>query len=500
MESRHHVVSRRLATQAMFFTGMGLCIAPGIALAQSRAFDPARPFTWQTLLRNARELSTQPFTAPAVAVQAATEFDAFGALAYGKAKRFGKSIRLFPAARNIAEKPVELHLLTDGMARKLIDQTGMFVGGENRQPAGFRVMRDTGDADWLAFLGASYFRTSGQENQYGLSARAVAIDTALADEEEFPAFTAFWIEEHGPDHVQIYALLDGPSLTGACSFDCRLTDDGVEQDAQISLFLRRSVERLGIAPLTSMFWYDQKGPKADWRPEVHDSDGLVVHFGSGERIWRPLEVPTSARTTSFKTDNLRGFGLLQRDRHFEDYQDDGAFYNRRPSLWVKPLSDWGKGQVMLYEMPTASETQDNVVAFWVADEAPKPGKQHDFAYRLHWTSEEPDADVQARCVDSFEGPAGRPGAPGDKNARKYIFDFQGPTLQGKTRQSGITAITDLPSEAVSALAAYPVVGKEATWRVMLDLRQTLARNPEFRVHLADRATVLSETVVTMIAS
>ena len=316
--------------------------------------------------------------------------------------------------------------------------------------------------------------------------------------EEFPSFTEFWIENLGPDRVRIHALLDGPSLTGAYAFDCVKGKDGIVQDVRASLFLRRDIARLGIAPITSMFWFDQSDPtkRTDWRPEIHDSDGLAIHAGDGERIWVPLSNPKLTRTNAMRADGVKGFGLLQRDQSFDHYQDDGAFYDRRPSLWVEPQGDWGKGSVMLYQMSTDTETIDNIGAFWLADEAARAGQRRDLAYRLTWTSQDPSRTASARCVDSWQGLSGKPGVKASlQDARKFVFDFEGPALKGLTRDSGVSVVTGLPPRAVVDSAVYPVVGTDSRWRVMLDLRPAAMPSPEVRLFLSRAGQALSETVI-----
>ncbi|MCJ2189121.1 glucan biosynthesis protein [Novosphingobium beihaiensis] len=490
-------LTRREAA-TLLAAGFGLAALPAPLKAASPRFGTPQPFSWHGLVQQARRLAAAPYAAPEPPPHLAPDFDAFGKLTYGPAEALDGSIRLFPAARRIAEHAVAIHLVADGRARRLLDTTGLFTSGKQADPAGLRVMDEGLASDWLAYLGASYFRTSGSLGQYGLSARGIAVGTGTDEPEEFPAFTAFWLEPLGPGHIRIHALLDGPSLTGAYAFDCRKSAAGVQQDVQASLFFRRDIARLGLAPATSMFWYDQHNRRADWRPEIHDSDGLAIWSGTGERIWRPLENPSAARITTFQADSPKGFGLMQRDEVFDHYQDDGAFYDRRPSLWATPSGDWGPGSVMLYEMPTDGETQDNIVAFWTSDAPARRGGQRDFAYRLNWTSRDLSEGANARCVDMFEGPAGRPGEPPVPGAHKYVFDFAGPVLAGLGRKAGIEAATDLPAEAVLASAAYPVAGMDARWRVMLDVRTTTAPRPEFRLYLKRGDSALSETVIKMI--
>src|SRR5581483_8098381 len=185
--------------------------------------------------------------------------------------------------------------------------------------------------------------SSGQDGQFGASARGIAVNTALKTAEEFPRFSQFWLEENGPV-TTIYALLEGPSLAGAYKFDA-MPQNGMVMKVHCDLFFRADISRLGVAPLTSMYWYGENQRATDWRPEIHGSDGLAIWNGRGEHIWRPLVNPPQLQTNSFIDNNPKGFGLMQRDRAFENYQDDSAFYNKRPGIWVEPLSKWGAGAV-----------------------------------------------------------------------------------------------------------------------------------------------------------
>src|SRR5205085_6387853 len=155
--------------------------------------------------------------------------------------------------------------------------------------------------------------------------------------------------------VTVYALLESQRATGAYRFDIVPGAETVVR-VQARLYLRAAatqVATLGIAPLTSMFFSGENQPRrGDFRPEVHDSDGLQVATGDGEWLWRPLQNPARMTVTSFAVRELRGFGLMQRDRTFSSYEDTEARYERRPSAWVRPLSDWGPGRVELVQLPT----------------------------------------------------------------------------------------------------------------------------------------------------
>jgi glucans biosynthesis protein len=261
--------------------------------------------------------------------------------------------------------------------------------------AGFRVLYPINKGDKqdeiMTLLGASYFRVIGKDQVYGLSARGLAIDTALPSGEEFPRFTEFWVERPNPDDKQlvIYALLDSPRSTGAYKMTLRPGTDSVV-DVRSRVYLRDHVSRLGVAPLTSMFLFGSNQPSRvlNYRHELHDSTGLAIHAGNDEWIWRPLNNPKHLSVSNYSVENPKGFGLLQRGREFDRYEDLDDRYDKRPSAWVEPRGDWGKGTVDLVEIPTADETNDNIVAFWNPEKMPEPGEPLEHNYRLHFTMDE----------------------------------------------------------------------------------------------------------------
>ncbi len=472
----------------------------GLARAATERFGPATDFSWEWLVAQARASARRRYAAPTPAADPAPDFDTAVKRAYGPADRLAELVRLLPVTR-IAHMPIGIHIVESGKARELISTEGLFAGGGPSAAAGFRILDQTLKSDWLAFQGASYFRAAGSQDQYGLSTRGIAVDTGLATPEEFPVFTDFWIELLGPQHIRVHAMLDGPSLSGAYAFDCTHGARGVEQKVRAALFPRRDIARLGIAPATSMFWYDQsrRSREADWRPEVHDSDGLAIQAGNGERIWRPLVSPDFPELSSFRADGVKGFGLLQRDRRFADYQDDGAFYDRRPSLWIEPEGDWGPGAVLLYELPTNNETADNIVAFWHSDRPAKAGERHDIAYTLRWASDDPSDDGAARVVDIRTGSGGIPGAPPAAGVRKIVVDFEGAGLAGLERGS-IEADLNISAPALLSKSCYPVVGQAGRWRVMLDIRPDPATARELRLFLRRGNSAMSETLIQPLLS
>lgn len=370
--------------------------------------------------------------------------------------------------------------------------------------AGFRVMRPGMKPDWVSFLGASYFRTDGPQGQYGLSARGIAINTGMSEPEEFPRFSAFWVgpAENNSEDLSVWALLEGPSITGAYRFG--LTKDNKNAEGHVTsvtanLYMREDVERLGIAPLTSMFWYSERDKTVakDWRPEIHDSDGVAIHTGSGQHIWRPLNNPKLVSTNSFFDENPKGFGLIQRDRDFNNYQDDGVFYNKRSSAWVKPRGKWGKGAVQLIEIPTKDETFDNIVAYWVPEKPAQKGDEFTFSYDIEWRELDPISKELARVTNTRQGLGGIPGQPIPEGVNKMVIDFEGSVFEGLNRDSGVKPIVEASNgEIIEPIGVYPVVGTNQ-WRLTFDYKQINENPVTIRAYLVNKDDkAISETWVS----
>jgi glucans biosynthesis protein len=345
----------------------------------------------------------------------------------------------------------------------------------------------------IVFLGASYFRALGRDNVYGLSARGLAIDTVEQSGEEFPAFTEYWLVEPAPDatHLVVYALLDSRSVAGAYRFDITPGEQtSVEVDAR--LFARRQVAKLGIAPLTSMFFFGEGSARRfdDFRPEVHDSDGLLLHLEGGEWLWRPLDNPPRINLSSFATRGPRGFGLLQRDRDFASYQDIETRTELRPSAWVAPRGDWGAGHVELVEIPTDTEKNDNIVAFWVPDQPLTPVKSLAFAYTLYWYGDDPGRPPGGRAV------ATRRDRGTMADGYRFVIDFDGARLRAVAEDQPPTAVVSAgPRPDAAELLDQHVVKNPATggWRLTFQLRPKNGNPVELRAYLADGEGALTET-------
>ncbi|MGE3712151.1 MAG: glucan biosynthesis protein, partial [Hyphomicrobiaceae bacterium] len=293
----------------------------------------------------------------------------------------------------------------------------------------------------IVFQGASYFRALARGQRYGLSARALAIGTASPGGEEFPEFREFWIEKPAPGErsISIYGLLDSPSTSGAYRFRVHPgTTTQVEVEATI--YPRREIADIGIAPLTSMFMLGpiDRDRVGDFRPQVHDSDGLAILNGNGERLWRPLANPEILQVSAFIDDNNKGFGLIQRERSFSRYEDLEARYDLRPSAWVEPLSEFGKGSVTLVEIPTEKEIHDNIVSFWRPASPIPAGRPYSFRYRLHWREDTPTKELGAYVVSTRAGNAHFAKGEGTKLLFVIDYNFSSKRVGGKVPAAKVT--------------------------------------------------------------
>ncbi|MBY5929295.1 glucan biosynthesis protein D [Halomonas sp. DP8Y7-3] len=383
--------------------------------------------------------------------------------------------------------PVRIYQVSEGQAQELAYDPELFrFGGEDDSPvvdtdalspqlgfAGFRLHHHQDpERDIASFLGASYFRAVSQSMQYGLSARGLAIDTARDTPEEFPDFTRFWLEQpDGDNSVIVYALLESESTTGAYRFDIRRNVEGVVMDVAATLYPRKAIERLGIAPLTSMYLVGEndRDVNYDWRPEIHDSDGLSIHTGDGEWLWRPLVNPSSLRYNAYAATDVQGFGLAQRDHDFDHYQDDGVYYDRRPSVWVEPTEGWGEGSIDLVELPAKDETFDNIVAYWRPQTPVEPGQELRYSYRLSWYDLPARQPSLARCVATRTGLGGVVGQLREYFSWRFAVDFRGgPFPFDGDQEVDVDAVIEASAGEIEITSARPLAEIQG-YRAMFDV-------------------------------
>ncbi|MGV8952581.1 MAG: glucan biosynthesis protein [Cypionkella sp.] len=521
----HPAQSTKLPRRA-FLAGMG-----GLAFLQcsTSLIRPARadtapvaavPFDFDTLTSAMQVLSQSPHVAATKAEGFFTDFvyDDYQAIQFNpKQARWagtdlGFQVHAFHLGWLFAE-PVTMFEVDGGLARPMVFTTDDFLYYDrvkDRVPsheplpgvAGFRLNAPLNRADLfdevVAFLGASYFRALGRGNAYGLSARGLSIDTGLGKPEEFPRFSQFWLQKPAPyaTEATVYAAMESESCTGAYRFVIR-PGANTEIDVTARLFFRADVDQVGIAPLTSMFLFSEKnrGNFDDFRPNVHDSDGLLINRKDGDIIWRPLNNPVRLAESWFAEESPASFGLMQRDRDFESFQDAAAHYELRPSLLVEPLGDWGKGAVRLVEIPTALEVNDNIVAFWVPEQKPAVGEQREFAYRLHWGAlpVDPASDI-AHVKETRAGVGGVSGVENKAGTRKFVVDFAAGMLALLPPDAAVEAVVTVTGGKIQVQTLSKIEGHNV-WRLAMDILPDPDGTVELVAHIAGFGRKLSENWV-----
>jgi glucans biosynthesis protein len=494
--------------------------APNVPEATPAQTPPPKRFNFADVHRRAEMLATQPFQAPDIKLPdflQNLDYDQYRDIRFRAEKGLWRDAGLpfeiqFAPLGFLFNRQVAINVVEDGQSKPVEYDSDLFDYGRNKVPddlpkdlgfAGFKVLyplhTDSHYDEVAVFLGASYFRAVGQNQTYGLSARGLAIDTGLPKPEEFPWFREFWLEKPGKDATEltVYALLDSQSVAGAYRFVIR---PGVATQIEVkaSLFVRERVQKLGVAPLTSMFFHGALNERFfdDFRPQVHDSDGLLMATGNGEWIWRPLNNPTRLRISAFQDNNPRGFGLLQRDRDFDAYQDLEARYQIRPSIWVEPQGDWGRGSVQLIEIPSDAERYDNVAAFWNPAKPVESGQQLEFNYRLSFFLDLPNLSPGGRTLASRTGAGAGAGAGGtgelDATRRRFVIDFGGEPL--------VRLADDAPVEAVVSASAGQIQNvvvrknpQTGGWRLSFELAPQGGESAELRGFLRLGNDVLTET-------
>ncbi|MEO6246271.1 MAG: glucan biosynthesis protein G [Opitutaceae bacterium] len=488
-----------------------LAVAGSIVLAAVGAAAES-PFDFAALRARAQALAAQPYAPPQGTVPAwmrQLDYDALRRIEFLGQRSLWFEEKLpfqvqYLHPGYILDKMVHLHEVRDGRARDIPFSREYFnylslKPGETPDTlgfAGFRLMYPLAGpgarhSEIGSFAGASYFRFLGRGAAYGLSARGLALNTWEPEGEEFPVFTEFWFEH--PDRratsMSFYALLESGSVTGAYRFTVTPGEATVVQ-VKATVFCRKNIKVFGIAPLTSMFWHGENtSTTRDFRPEVHDSDGLLIHNGRDEWIWRPLVNTAGVRVSAFSDENPRAFGLLQRDRDFENYQDLEASYHARPSVLVEPIGQWGRGSVRLLEVPTTTEFDDNIVAWWVPEKAPAPGQPVDFEYRLTWS------------LGKIGPPAGFVRATRHgKSARyepgfeRFVVDFDGEKLRATRQEFQLEHVLTVGEGGRLNHAALQKNEVNGTWRVAFTLKPDGSGRPvELRCFLRRGEQVLTET-------
>jgi glucans biosynthesis protein len=491
MLAAHQVLNRSANLRVRIGVAGFMTILGGVVLNPPAHADATYirdgTFDRDTVTELARRLSRSPFVTPKAPLPKALtdlDYDHYRDIRVRPSRTIwadkGAQFRLQVLPRGfIFTDPVEVALVARGRCERIVYKPDFFITGDTiKSPlptedigfSGVRALfpinhRSVFD-EVAVFQGASYFRSLGQTQVYGLSARALANKTAEPEGEEFPAFRALWIEEPPTRATQtlvVHALLDSPSVAGAYHFQIHPghgATHATTMDIEAVLFPRVALGKVGLAPATSMFMFSPNGRTStdDYRPEVHDSDGLLVFNGRGEHIWRPLQNPAQIEVSAFLDVNPIGFGLLQRDRNPADYQDAEAVYDRRPSLWLEPVGNWGEGAVVLTEIPSEAEIHDNIVAFWRPKAALPAGAEYRYAYRASWGDGPAAALDRVRVVATRRG---RADVRGPTPVRRFVVDYLPPVkLAGEPRtplpEAKVSASTGVIKDVV--VADNPIIG------------------------------------------
>jgi glucans biosynthesis protein len=394
---------------------------------------------------------------------------------------------------------VEILEVDKGEARRILYSPSMFSFGDVKLPsantdlgfAGFRLHYPINRPDYCdefaVFLGATYFRAVGKGQGYGLSARGLAINTGDPKGEEFPVFTSFWIERPPPNanSIVVHGLLDSPSTTGAYRFTIRPGQE-TTFDVEPVLYPRTEIAEAGIAPLTTMFLFDANDRKNvdDYRSAVHDSDGLAIHNGRDERLWRQLNNPTDLQISSFTDTNPRGFGFIQRQRDFRAYEDLESHSERRPSLWVEPIGDWGEGEVRLIEIPSKEEIHDNMVGLWRPRSPLEAKAEHSFTYRLHWKADDSHDFPLARFSKTRVG-------EGPDDSRLFVLDLIGDKLKEATPPESVRGQVSANKGKIDHVISQPNI-ETGGWRLSFQLAPEKEKLVELRAQLMRNDEPLSE--------
>ena len=467
-------------------------------LQDGTKFDPAM------VVEAARLLSRRPFAAPNATLPepfANMNFETYGAIRHRPERRIwteeNRSFTLEPLHRgSIYSAPVAISVIEDGVVRRVVYDANRYSFGRLQPPpslpdlgfSGFRLLTPGESGREIAlFQGGTFFRSLARGQIPGALSRGLAIRTADPRGEEFPVFRAFWIERPGADNIAtIHAVADSESATAAFRFTVRANDITI-LDTEATICARTAIETIGLAPMQASFLFggNRRRSVDDYRPSVFESNGLQMLNGRGEWIWRPLTNPEQLQISSFMDENVRGFGLVQRERDFNAFQDDDLRYDLRPSLWIEPIGDWGPGTVQLVEIPSESEVNDNVVAFWRPRAPLAAASETTIAYRQFWCWTPPDRPRLAQATQV------RIGRGSQARRRRCVVEFTGETLTADVVADAKLNLTCSPGQIVNPrLILHP---QRQIARVLFELDPGNDTVVEIRLLLENAERPLSET-------
>jgi periplasmic glucans biosynthesis protein len=490
--------------------------APSVGFSQQQQQQPSQaqppappPFSRDFVVELAKSLASRPY-APA----AADLREPFANLTYEQYVGIktkpdaaiwageNRSFVLEPLHRGfIFTAPVEIYIVENHTMQRLAYDFSKFDYGAlkitDKPPdvgfSGFRVLtpQKEGPAPEVAiFQGASFYRAAARGQRLGVTARGLSIRTADPRGEEFPAFRIFWIEKPavGENVMVIHALLDSTSLTGAYRFTLR-PGEATIIDTEMTLFPRAAVDHYGVAGFSAASFFTPLDHRRadDVRSMVAETNGLQMLTGKDEWLWRPVSNRDTLQISAFVDADPKGYGFLLRDRDISDYQDDDQHWEQRPSLWVEPLGDWGEGTVQLVEVPSESETNENILSYWRPKAPLAAGKSISFAYRQFWCWT-PPARTPLAIADDARG--GR--SPLGAKLRRFVVVFSGDILANPQRTANLkAALTTSPGSATNVRTFLDPQAK--TCRVVFDVDPAGETFCELRLVLQSGDDPISET-------
>ncbi|MGO9430793.1 glucan biosynthesis protein [Rhodoblastus sp.] len=496
----------QLAGGAAIFAAAGM---PEEGLTQGQPAATVLPFSASFVVEAAKNLAAKPFASPAAADLPAPlanlSYEAYVAI---RAKPEGLiwaqdpgDFVIEPLHRGfVFTTPMQINLIEDGLSRRLDYDASKFIfAGVNLSApptnldfSGFRILHraDSGDLREMAiFQGASFFRSSAPGQSLGVTARGLSIRTGDPRGEEFPVFRGVWIEKptRAANSLTIHALLDSESVAGAYRFTLH-PGEATIVDTECALFPRAAMDSFGLATMSATMLFgpvDRRGVD-DLREAAAETSGLQMLTGAGEWVFRPVSNRNALQISEFVDENPKGFGFLQRKRDFDDFYDEFQHWERRPSLWIEPIGDWGPGSVELVEIPSDSESAQNMIAFWRPKAALAKGQETDFAYRQFWCWSPPSSPPLAIAMGV------RSGHGAGRNLRRFQVDFRGDVLADPARVADIKANLNVSPGKIASLRVYPTPERKSC-RVQFDLDPGGENACEMRLTLESQGATLSET-------
>src|SRR5271166_4014366 len=492
---------------------LGLALGGAFAAAAGARPVPAAaeplatpvPFTPDTVLSAAAQLAAAPFKAPSIplpGVFSNLTFEQYASIhrapetAIWADDKLGFSLE--PLHRGfVFTTPITINIVENGLSQKVIYDPADFDFGKLKPPppigdlgfSGLRILKaaDHGFEDAAIFQGASFYRSRARGQDFGVTARGLAIRTGDDPGEEFPLFREFWVEKPPPasNTLTMYALLDSASVTGSFRFTIRPLEATLI-DTEMTLIARMATDKIGIGAMAGDYLFSSLDHRRtdDWRAAVYEVTGVQILSGKGEWLWRPVVNRDTLQISAFSDVNPRGFRLLPRSRAFDAFYDDEGRWELRPTLWIEPIGDWGEGDLRLLEIPAASEANANIIAQWRLKSGVAAGKSQSLAYRQFWCWTPPSKPPLAVCTSSRAGKTG--GRP------RFAVEMTGDAFADPQKAAAAAADLQANPGKVGSVRLFPYKDRRSV-RIVFDLDPGSETFSEIRLTLKIDNQAVSET-------